>query len=132
MAVLSLPYTTAAPLPYRPSISLFCPSCVTSKSKLEQNDVKTKSKTSKANEDSVAETQGCCLESTSELSVSIFDEFLLSDPSRRSAEIENSGRRVNKWKQRNSQKEGKQLDKTKEKETIQGKKNPTSVLDEFI
>jgi len=99
---------------------------------LEQNDVKTKSKTSKANEDSVAETQGCCLESTSELSVSIFDEFLLSDPSRRSAEIENSGRRVNKWKQRNSQKEGKQLDKTKEKETIQGKKNPTSVLDEFI
>ena len=100
---------------------------------LEQKEDKTrKSKASKANEDCVAETQGSCLESTSELSVSILDEFLMSDPARSSAEIENSDRRVNKWKQRNSQKEGKQLDKTKEKETIQGKKNPTSVLDEFI
>jgi len=99
----------------------------------EQKDVETnKSKALKANEDCVAETQGSCLESTSELSVSILDEFLMRDPSRRSAEIENSDRRVNKWKQRNSQKEDKQLDKTKEIQSIQGKKNPTSVLDEFI
>ena len=99
---------------------------------LEQKDVK-KSKVSKANEDFVAETQGSCLESTSELSVSILDEFLMpSDSTRRSAEIEDSDRIGNKWKQRNSQKEGKQMDKTKERETLQGKKNTTSVLDEFI
>lgn len=99
---------------------------------LEQKDVKSTSKASKSNEDFVAETQGSSLENTSEFSVSILDEFLRSDSSRRSAEIEDSDRRVNKWKQRNSQKESKQLDKTKDKETVKGKKNSTSVLDEFI
>lgn len=100
--------------------------------RLEQKDVKTKSKTSKCNEDFVAETQGFSLESTSELSVSILDEFLMSDSTKRSTEIKDSDTRVTNWKQRDSQKESKQLDKTKEKETIQGKKNTTSVLDEFI
>ena len=99
---------------------------------LEQKDVKTESKASKCNEDFVAETQGSSLETTSELSVSILDEFLMSDSTKRSAEIKDSDTRVNKWKQRDSQKESKQLVKTKQKEAIQGKKNTTSVLDEFI
>ena len=95
---------------------------------LEQKDVKTKSKASKCNEDFVAETQESSLETTSELSVSILDEFMMSDSTKRSTEIKDSDTTVNKWKQ----KESKQLDKTKEKETTQGKKNTTSVLDEFI
>ena len=98
---------------------------------LKQNDVKSTSKASKSNEDCVAETQVSSLENTSELSVSILDEFLLSDSSKRSAEIQDGDRRGNKWKRR-SEKEVKRLDKTKEKETKKGKKNSTSVLDEFI
>lgn len=96
---------------------------------LEQKDVKCTSKASKS--DFVSETEAPSLENASELSSSILDEFLISDYSRCSAEVEDSDRRVNKWK-RNSQKERKQLEKTKEKKIIKGKKNSTSVLDEFI
>ena len=96
---------------------------------LQQKDVKCTSKASKS--DFVSETEAPSLENASELSSSILDEFLVSDSSRCSAEVEDSDRRVNKWK-RNSQKERKQLEKTKEKKIIKGKKNSTSVLDEFI
>lgn len=96
---------------------------------LEQKDTKCTSKASKS--DFVSETEASSLENASELSSSILDEFLKSDYSRYSAEVEDSDRRVNKWK-RNSQKERKQLETTKEKKIIKGKKNSTSVLDEFI
>lgn len=96
---------------------------------LEQRDVKSTSKASKG--EFVSETEASYLENASEPSSSILDEFLINDYSKCSAEVEDSDRRVNKWK-RNSQKERKQLDKTKEKEIIKGKKNSTSVLDEFI
>lgn len=108
------------------------PSHLHKTNQVEQKDVKTKSKASKCNKDFVAETQGSSLETTSELSVSILDEFLMSDSTKRSTEVKDSDARVNKWKQRDSQKGSKQLDKTKEKETLQRKKNTTSVLDEFI
>lgn len=108
------------------------PSHLHQTNQVEQKDVKTKSKTSKCNEDFVAETQGSSLETTSDLSVSILDEFLMSDATKRSTEFKDNGTTVNKWKQRDSQKERKQLDETKGKETIQGKKNTKSVLDEFI
>lgn len=108
------------------------PSHLHQTNQVEQKDVKTKSKASKCNEDFVAETQGSSLETTSDLSVSILDEFLMSDSTKRSTEFKDNGTTVNKWKQRDSQKERKQLDETKGKETIQGKKNTTSVLDEFI
>lgn len=94
---------------------------------LEQKDVKCTASKS----DFVCETEAPSLENASELSSSILDEFLISDYSRCSAEVEDSDRRVNKSK-RNSQKERKQLDKTKEKKIIKRKKNYTSVLDEFI
>lgn len=108
------------------------PSHLHQTNQVEQKDVKTKSKASKCNEDFVAETQGSSLETTSDLSVSILDEFLMSDSTKRSTEFKDNGTTVNKWKQRDSQKERKQLDETKGKETIQGKKNTKSVLDEFI
>lgn len=97
---------------------------------MKQKDFKYASTASKCDEDFVAETQSSSFENTSE--VSILDEFLMSDNSRPGREIKDSGRKMDKWKQCSSQKEGKELEKTEEKETSKLKKTPTSVLDEFI
>ncbi|KAL9951050.1 hypothetical protein ACROYT_G043643 [Oculina patagonica] len=104
------------------------PSRSTATNLMEQTDVKCASTTSNTDENFIAETQSSSLENTSE--VSILDEFLMSDSSRPGREMNDSGRRMDKWN--NSQKEGERVDKTEEKETSKPKKNPTSVLDDFI
>lgn len=99
---------------------------------MEPKDVKCKSTASKSDKDLAGETQSCYLENTSAFSGSILDDFLMSDSSRAGTEMKSNGRKVDKKKQYNSQKEGKQLDKEEETTTSKLKKNPTSLLDEFI
>ena len=99
---------------------------------MEPKDVKCKSTTSKSDKDLASETQRSYLENTSAFSVSILDDFLMSDSSRAGTEMKGNGRKMDKWKQRNSVKGGKQLDKEEETTSSKLKKSPTSLLDEFI
>lgn len=103
--------------------------------RLEQNDVQDRSTATTTNEEYMAELRGPRLENTSDFSFSILDEFLMSGSTRRSAEIREGDRGLEKWTPRSLNiKKDKQLDKTEQKETTpcKSKKNTTSLLDEFI